>query len=590
MIEQDTYKNNLRCFVALPSQYLETNNRVVDAIQSSLEKSGYIPFFFHDVIVPGDSFRDEFIGELAQSDCILADISNLNLDVVYMIGLAQAMGKGILLMSRGISISSVMLPHSLREYRMVRYSEHEIHDLEQKIIEYLNVFRLFPSQYGFKGPVTFSVDWDRLSERDIENLCKELLLQMGFRRLDWGKELREIDLVAEYPRKDPDGFEFNEIWFVSVGSDTKVFPEFDYLIHRVFRYTDHLDSILRKGANTNVTILFMIPGDSDASKYLARDANASRRFMKGGINIRTRIWDQNYLSSLVRKYPNIGYKYFSKEGQVGSKTRKTYEILYLENIALSERQLALINELESEKNRRVRAERDSVWKDIAFAAAHKIGNPIFAIETDLDPLAKRIREDRKEEVNEIIANYRKSIDKAKAIIEQFKSLTKAQEIRIDRLNLQSILNDETRKIISRMGIEAKIEYLDSGPVEIMGDAEKLTDCFDELVRNSTCWFDKEEKKITITILSYAPSPLPNFLDSSADYVLIHFCDTGVGIPIANKTKIFDAFFTTNNHGTGLGLALVRRIIDGHGGGIIESGEPGKGVDFEIFLPKSLAVG
>ncbi len=40
---------------------------------------------------------------------------------------------------------------------------------------------------------------------------------MGFRRLDWGKQTPGIDLIAELPKKDPDGFEYRELWLVSMG-------------------------------------------------------------------------------------------------------------------------------------------------------------------------------------------------------------------------------------------------------------------------------------------------------------------------------------------------------------------------------------
>jgi signal transduction histidine kinase len=119
---------------------------------------------------------------------------------------------------------------------------------------------------------------------------------------------------------------------------------------------------------------------------------------------------------------------------------------------------------------------------------------------------------------------------------------------------------------------------------IWADPERLAECLDELVANAKHWFDKPEKRIELKTVFPVPEPLPSFLDSSARYVLLHVKDTGCGIPVANKQRIFDAFFTTYDHGTGLGLALVRRIIDGHGGGIVESGVPGQGADYEIYLP------
>src|SRR5207247_1626419 len=114
--------------------------------------------------------------------------------------------------------------------------------------------------------------------------------------------------------------------------------------------------------------------------------------------------------------------------------------------------------------------------------------------------------------------------------------------------------------------------------------DRLSEVFDELAANALKWFDKPEKRVSIEVIAPNKGPLPVNVDSSREYILIHFRDNGAGVSVENKSRIFDAFFTTHDHGTGLGLALVRRVIEGHGGVILESGVPAEGADFEIYLP------
>ena len=66
--------------------------------------------------------------------------------------------------------------------------------------------------------------------------------------------------------------------------------------------------------------------------------------------------------------------------------------------------------------------------------------------------------------------------------------------------------------------------------------------------------------------------------------LIHFQDTGVGIPDESIAKIFDAYYTTKEEGSGLGLMIVYQIIREHGGRIEVSSKPNQGTTFTIVLP------
>ena len=73
-------------------------------------------------------------------------------------------------------------------------------------------------------------------------------------------------------------------------------------------------------------------------------------------------------------------------------------------------------------------------------------------------------------------------------------------------------------------------------------------------------------------------------DAAAPWVRLSVADDGCGIPNEVKSRIFDPFFSTKERGTGLGLAVVRQIVDGSGGRVEVQSEPGRGSRFDVWLP------
>ena len=71
---------------------------------------------------------------------------------------------------------------------------------------------------------------------------------------------------------------------------------------------------------------------------------------------------------------------------------------------------------------------------------------------------------------------------------------------------------------------------------------------------------------------------------SPESVAVSFTDTGVGIPAENLEKIFEPLFTTKAKGIGLGLALTKTLVEGHGGTVEVESEVGKGSTFTVKLP------
>jgi signal transduction histidine kinase len=73
-------------------------------------------------------------------------------------------------------------------------------------------------------------------------------------------------------------------------------------------------------------------------------------------------------------------------------------------------------------------------------------------------------------------------------------------------------------------------------------------------------------------------------------VLISVTDTGIGLPPQQADQIFNAFFTTKPHGTGMGLRISRSIIESHGGRLWVTGASGRGATFQFTLPAPVAAG
>ncbi|MDB5391700.1 MAG: zraS 1, partial [Planctomycetaceae bacterium] len=283
------------------------------------------------------------MGELAQADCVIADLTSQNRNTHFELGLAVAMGKPVFLIVRADAVDQI--PFYFREFRIKTYTNapKSLDRFSEQLTAVLSDFRHSPrkSQFisGSRISTPFFVDWEKLSRTESENLCRELLSQMGFTRVNWYKESKEIDLIAEYPRKDPDGFEYRELWLVAMGRNSSIDnllrtiagnePE-EFLRH-LLRGDARFERMWSRDGTITVTLLLIALEGGPHLKDVEMLGNriTARSQMRGiSLGLRLRLWDRDYLTGLVHQFPNIGYKYFSDEARLVSTTRKGYEELY----------------------------------------------------------------------------------------------------------------------------------------------------------------------------------------------------------------------------------------------------------------------
>lgn len=595
-----TNKRKMRFHLIIP--HTKKFQPIIKVIRDASKEAG-VALTISEEISPEPRALLKLVSEITTSDLVIAEVTQLNNpNIFYEIGLAHAMDKSVLfLIEEGVDeipigiISGPYLQYTkttkgLAEFRL------RLSRLWEDFGQAPRRFRPFlPFPTRFTKP-SFIVDLERLDPREFENLCFELLTQIGFRRVRWGEGFREIDALATLSRKDPDGYEYQELWLISMGRHAPVERMLDMIIHdpeyffdRILRHPKALEEISSKfRIDAPLTLLLILKEEEGPSiEFLERQLRRMEKRLKKRSyppTLRVRLWGQQYLTNLIQQYPQIGSKYFSDEARVKSKYRKTSEELYLENVKLTEKFQAILSQLEEEKKKRFIAERDAAWKDVAFKAAHKLGNPIDAVETYLQSLKGRIENRRKKEGLQIINDMEISIEEAKVVIAQFKSLTRAEEINPRPVELLPLI-EQACQIAKENGVKVKIEEVENCPL-VMVDLDRISECFNELVANALHWFDKDKKIIKVSVNKISKRKLPDTVDGTKKYLKILFEDNGAGVSLANKEKIFSPFYTKYPHGTGLGLSLVKWIIEGHGGVIYENGKPGDGARFEILLPTS----
>jgi len=243
----------------------------------------------------------------------------------------------------------------------------------------------------------------------------------------------------------------------------------------------------------------------------------------------------------------------------------------------------------------LRSERMAAWGELSAKSAHMIGNRTFAIKGDLNELKYLLtkclepqalaHQNMNQEVSALVGSIERGVYRLEEILREFRDFVMATQLTLRPTDIAALVQETvTETFPKRSPVQLVTEYAPDLPL-VRCDGEKLKRAFGELIENAVS-FMPEGGTLTVRVDAIAPAEGPTFvrLSPSRAYVQITFADAGPGVPEEMKEKIFTPFFSSRVKGMGLGLSIVKGIVDAHHGKIRETGEPGQGAQFLIFLP------
>lgn len=231
-----------------------------------------------------------------------------------------------------------------------------------------------------------------------------------------------------------------------------------------------------------------------------------------------------------------------------------------------------------------RAEKLATVGQLAAEIAHEVGTPLNVIGGRARSLAKRASDPDVQKNAEIISTQ---VDRITKIIRQVLDSSRKSEPRMSRVDVLTVVRETLEFVdgmLRRNHIEARVNAAND-LVPVAGDADEIQQvCLNMIMNALHAMPGGGALSVSLQLVTRRKEGLE--LSPPSSYLMLEISDTGPGIPVADREKIFEAFFTTKESGlgSGLGLAVSKGIVKDHEGWIEVDDAPEGGACFRVFLP------
>ncbi len=229
----------------------------------------------------------------------------------------------------------------------------------------------------------------------------------------------------------------------------------------------------------------------------------------------------------------------------------------------------------------IKVQRAAAWSDIARRIAHEIKNPLTPIQLSADRLKHKYLNkisDEKSVFISCIDTIIRQVSTIHRMVNEFSTFAQMPRPIFEKVNLNQIVNGSigmTKLANQRLVIKSNLDNLH--PIVIKIDPNLINQALNNLFKNSINAINENKKNID-------EGKIKIDLSKDGNYCYINFSDNGIGFP-PNKEHLLEPYISRSQKGSGLGLAVVKKIMEDHKGTIeLRNNKNNKGAKVKLSLP------
>ncbi len=226
-------------------------------------------------------------------------------------------------------------------------------------------------------------------------------------------------------------------------------------------------------------------------------------------------------------------------------------------------------QLETTQRKLLQAEKEMIWKEMSRILAHEIKNPLTPIQLAVQRMEEKYELDRDrfyEIFPESSSVITQEVNNLRKLVQEFSTFAKASTPQPEVFDPSTVINEILRSYQHSYTIKTDLVRVH----QIRFDKTHFYQIFTNVLQNA---IDASPQEGVIDINLF----------SSRSYLVLEIIDHGKGIKQEDISRIFDPYFTRKQRGTGLGLALVKRLTEVNHGVIRAKSTPGEETRFELIM-------